>query len=310
MELIRAASPLLLLLLAALLCDAQTGPSCECRTNKRAVSCVLQGGECKCLSFGSNVSVSCNTLTSKCLLMKAEMAGQKGGRRDKPEHAFVDNDGIYDPDCEEHGLFKARQCDNSSCWCVNTAGVRRTEKGDKDFKCTELVRTHWIIIEMEDWNRKDFDSASVDRTFRDVLTKRYMLDEKYIYFIEYKKPLIIIELKQNASQKSATDVDIADVAYYFEKDVKDDPLFRDGSLSLKVDETPLRPLKTLIYYVDEKPPEFSMKGLTNGVIAVIVVVVLAIVAGIIVLVVTNRRRGKYKKHETKEMNEMHRELNP
>ncbi|KYO41214.1 epithelial cell adhesion molecule [Alligator mississippiensis] len=308
MELLRAAAPLLLLL-AALLCDAQTGPGCECKTNKRVVNCVLQGEECKCLSFGSNVSVSCNTLTSKCLLMKAEMAGMKHGRRDRPKHAFVDNDGIYDPDCEENGIFKARQCDNSSCWCVNTAGVRRTEKGDKDFKCTELVRTHWIIIETEHGSRGDVDVYSLERALRDLLKTRYMLDEKYIDYIEYKKPLVIIELKQNASQKSTRDVDIADVAYYFEKDVKDDTLFHGEKLSLSVNAEPLVFEKTLIYYVDEKPPEFSMKHLTNGVIAVIVVVVLAIVAGIIVLIVTNRRRGKYEKHEIKEMNEMHRELN-
>lgn len=40
----------------------------------------------------------------------------------------------------------------------------------------------------------------------------------------------------------------------------------------------------LVYYVDEKPPTFTMKNLTGGIIAVIVVVVLAVVAGILVLV--------------------------
>ena len=46
----------------------------------------------------------------------------------------------------------------------------------------------------------------------------------------------------------------------------------------------LDPGRTSIYYVDEKPPEFSMQGLQAGIIAVIVVVVVAIIAGIIVLV--------------------------
>lgn len=46
----------------------------------------------------------------------------------------------------------------------------------------------------------------------------------------------------------------------------------------------LDPGQTSIYYVDEKPPEFSMQGLQAGIIAVIAVVAIAIVAGIIVLV--------------------------
>lgn len=48
----------------------------------------------------------------------------------------------------------------------------------------------------------------------------------------------------------------------------------------------LDPGQTLIYYVDEKAPEFSMQGLTAGIIAVIVVVTLAVIAGIVVLVST------------------------
>lgn len=46
----------------------------------------------------------------------------------------------------------------------------------------------------------------------------------------------------------------------------------------------LDPGRTSIYYVDEKPPEFSMQGLQAGIIAVIVVVIIAIIAGIVVLV--------------------------
>lgn len=37
--------------------------------------------------------------------------------------------------------------------------------------------------------------------------------------MQYEKPYITIDLKQNSSEKSSGDVDIADVAYYFEKDV-------------------------------------------------------------------------------------------
>lgn len=55
-------------------------------------------------------------------------------------------------------------------------------------------------------------------------------------------------------------------------------------LRVNGEQLDLDPGRTLIYYVDEKPPEFSMQGLQAGIIAVIVVVVIAIIAGIVVLV--------------------------
>lgn len=42
----------------------------------------------------------------------------------------------------------------------------------------------------------------------------------------------------------------------------------------------------LVYYVDTKPPTFTMKNLSGGIIAVIVVVVLAVVIGLLALVRT------------------------
>lgn len=60
-------------------------------------------------------------------------------------------------------------------------------------------------------------------------------------------------------------------------------MFDDG-LRIEVAGKPVTFQDTLIYYRDDKPPEFSMKHLSAGVIAVVVVVVLAIVAGILVLV--------------------------
>jgi len=41
----------------------------------------------------------------------------------------------------------------------------------------------------------------------------------FFFFSQYEKPYITIDLKQNTSDKSPGGVDIADVAYYFEKDV-------------------------------------------------------------------------------------------
>lgn len=92
------------------------------------------------------------TVIPKCFLMKAEMyrarKGQDTRTGGKPvESAFVDNDGIYDPDCENDGKFKAKQCNNTEeCWCVNSAGVRRTDKGDTSLKCDKLVETKCVLM--------------------------------------------------------------------------------------------------------------------------------------------------------------------
>uniref|UniRef100_A0A8C0EBQ1 Epithelial cell adhesion molecule n=1 Tax=Bubo bubo TaxID=30461 RepID=A0A8C0EBQ1_BUBBB len=224
-------------------------------------------------------------LTSKCLLMKAEMTSSKSGRREKPKDAFEDTDGLYDPECENTGVFKAKQCNGTTCWCVNTAGVRRTDKHDEDLKCNQLVRTTWIIIEMKHAERSSpLNTESLKKFFKDTITNRYMLDGRYITGVVYEKPYITIDLKQNSSDKSSGDVDIADVmnAYYNMK---------------YIDNEALKFEKTVVYYVDEIAPEFSMKSLTPGLIAVIVVVIVAIVAAIVVLVFTRRRKGKYVKAE-------------
>ncbi|NXK21431.1 EPCAM protein, partial [Arenaria interpres] len=284
--------------------------ACVCQKNKRVTNCQVVNGVCRCESVGSGVSVDCSTLTSKCLLMKAEMRGSKSGRREKPKDAFEDTDGLYDPECENTGIFKAKQCNGTTCWCVNTAGVRRTDKHDADLKCSQLVRTMWIIIEMKHAERNTpLHSDVLERFFKQLITSRYMLDQRYIHSVLYEEPYITIDLKQNSSEKAPSDVDIADVAYYFEKDVKGDSIFHDNVLNMSIDNERLNFEKTVVYYVDEIPPEFSMKSLTPGLIAVIVVVIIAIVAGIVVLVLTRRRKGKYVKAEVKEMNEMHRGLN-
>ena len=81
----------------------------------------------------------------KCFLMKTQMQRvrmAKNTRTIGSKPAFVDNDLMYDPDCEADGKFKARQCNGTEeCWCVNSAGVRRTDKADKNLKCDELVET-------------------------------------------------------------------------------------------------------------------------------------------------------------------------
>ncbi|KAB0381416.1 hypothetical protein FD755_009200 [Muntiacus reevesi] len=299
-------------------------PGCVCENYKLTTNCSMNAyGQCQCISVGTQHSVICTKLAAKCLVMKAEMSHSKSGRRRKPEGAIQNNDGLYDPECDDKGLFKAKQCNGTStCWCVNTAGVRRTDK-DSEISCSEPVRTYWIIIELKHKTReKPYDLQSLQSALKEVITSRYQLDPKYITNI--LNDVITIDLVQNSSQKTQNDVDIADVAYYFEKDVKDESLFHSKRMDLKVNGEllDLDPSRTSIYYVDEKPPEFSMQGLQAGIIAVIVVVVVAIIAGIIVLVdhrnliVLQKKKERKKsncpteiKAQIKEMGEMHRELN-
>ncbi|XP_006988898.2 tumor-associated calcium signal transducer 2 [Peromyscus maniculatus bairdii] len=306
-------APLLLLGLLAVVthfCAAQMS-NCTCPTNKMTV-CSLDGpgGRCQCRAIGSQMLVDCTTLTSKCLLLKARMSAGKSGRSlVKPsEHAILDNDGLYDPECDDRGRFKARQCNQTSeCWCVNSVGVRRTDKGDLSLRCDEVVRTHHILIELRHRpTDRAFNHSDLDSELRRLFKERYQLRPNFLTAVHYEEPIIQIELRQNASQKSLGDVDIADVAYYFERDIKGESLFSGRRhLDVQVRGEPLHVERTLIYYLDEKPPQFSMKRLTAGLIAVIAVVVVALVAGVVVLVVTNRRKsGKYRKVELKELGEM------
>ncbi|XP_006862553.1 PREDICTED: tumor-associated calcium signal transducer 2 [Chrysochloris asiatica] len=306
------ALPLLLLAMVSSYATAQD--NCTCPTNKMTLcNWDSQSNRCRCKALGTNHEVNCATLTSKCLLLKARMQRSKSGRAlvRPSEHAIVDNDGLYDPECDREGRFKARQCNQTEvCWCVNSVGVRRTDKGDQNLLCDELVRTHHILIELRHRPAASaFNHTDLDAELRRLFRERYRLQPRFLTDVHYEEPTIQIELRQNASQKAPGDVDIADAAYYFERDVKGESLFSSpGAFDMRVRGQPLLVERTLIYYLDEKPPQFSMKRLTAGLIAVIVVVVVALVAGVVVLVITNRRKsGKYKKVEIKEMGELNKE---
>ncbi|CAH6778075.1 Epcam [Phodopus roborovskii] len=301
---------LLLTVATATLAAAQESEACVCENYKLGTSCSLnERGECQCTSLGTSNTVVCSKLASKCLVMKAEVThNNRSGRRQKPEGAIQNNDGMYNPECDQQGLFKAKQCNGTAtCWCVNTAGVRRTDK-DTEITCSERVRTYWIIIELKHKERENpYNLQSLKSALEEVFMSRYKLNQKFIKNILYENNVITIDLMQNSSQKTQDDVDIADVAYYFEKDVKGESLFHHSKkMDLRVngEQLDLDPGQTMIYYVDEKAPEFSMQGLKAGVIAVIVVVSLAIIAGIVVLVMSTRKKSaKYEKAE-----ECHREF--
>lgn len=301
--------PLLGVLLGLILAVASSAQNnCSCATNKWTVCAQDGSGNCSCTLVGSNHRVDCSTLTSKCLLMKAEMTPLKEKCFWGHPRGLLDSDGIYNPDCEDSGTFKARQCNQAdTCWCVNTAGVRRTEKGDKSLSCGELVRTSWIYIKLRHKKRSSaFRVPDVANALKHLFESRYKLHPKYITAVKYDSPLIQIRLNQHDSEKSRCDVDIADVAYYFEKDIKNDSVFHSNStLTVSVNGDALDIEKIRIYYVDEKPPAFCMKQMAAGVSAVVTVVTLTAGFGIAVLVILRwLRTRKYEKVEIKEMGEI------
>ncbi|XP_067901335.1 epithelial cell adhesion molecule [Heterodontus francisci] len=289
----------------------------QCMTNQFA-KCM--GSSCDCtLQVAPDVKhpVNCSTLTRKCWMMQNEMYRLKnniGTRRKPTEHAMLDNDGIYDPQCKSDGSFHPKQCNGTStCWCVNSAGVRRTDKGDDDKQCPELVETFWFQIQLKHKSMtKEMDEAQLKDTIKKTLAA-YQVDPAYIEKIEYLKEdrYILVDLKQNISVTSPSD--LATAAYYLEKDVKGNTLFSSTyNRSIQDDGIPFNGEKlsfeqAYVYYIDAKNPEFSMKRMTPGIIAVIVVVCLAVVAGLIVLFVTRRKAAKahiYQKAEGRELDEI------
>ncbi|XP_055027020.1 epithelial cell adhesion molecule [Misgurnus anguillicaudatus] len=285
---------------------------CECPTMKWAV---CDGTPCTCkLALGVDLSqnIDCSKLIPKCYLMKAEMHRARTGQSTrsiggKPvETAFVDNDGIYDPECENDGKFKAKQCNGTEeCWCVNSAGVRRSDKGEKSIKC-EPVETYWVRLEMK---HKEVDGA-LDATklrtgIENAFQERYQLDKGFVKEVQYDKDgrRIVVDVEKKKDDKT---LDLSLISYYMEKDIKVLPLYSKGTpFEVSVEGKKVSMENVLVYYVDAVPPTFTMKKLTGGVIAVIVVVSVIVIAGLLVLFFLNRQnKAKYSKAQAREMETM------
>lgn len=304
---------ILIALLLTVLAVGASAQSCSCDSMKWAI---CDGNPCGCtILIGDNVkqNLDCTKLIPKCFLMKAEMYRSRKGMDTrsvggKPvETAFVDNDGIYDPECESDGKFKAKQCNNTEeCWCVNSAGVRRTDKGDKNLKCEELVETFWVRLQL---THKEVngavDASKLKTAIADAINKRYNnFDKTLVDSIEYddKARRIVVDVKKPKGDRKN---DLSQMAYYMEKDVKVLPLFKNQEkFEPMVGTQKLEMENILVYYVDEKAPTFTMKHLSGGIIAVIVVVVLAVVAGLLVLFFARKRQNKYNKAQQREMDAM------
>uniref|UniRef100_I3J4J3 Epithelial cell adhesion molecule n=1 Tax=Oreochromis niloticus TaxID=8128 RepID=I3J4J3_ORENI len=300
--------------LAALAVGA-SAQSCQstCETMKWAT---CDGPPCSCyllVDNGVKQPINCTTLVPKCFLMKAEMYRARKGMNTrsiagKPdETAIVDNDGIYDPECESDGKFKAKQCNGTDvCWCVNSAGVRRTDKGDQTLKCEKLVETHWIRLQLtHKQGPATVDKDKLKTAISTELNKRYQMNPSLVKEIQYDPDarMIVVDVNKVKGDRS---YDLSKMAYYMEKDVKILPLFTDQSrrFTPSVDGQTLEMENIVVYYVDEEAPTITMKHLTGGIIAVIVVVVLAVVAGLLAVFFVQKRQRKYKKTQQREMEQM------
>uniref|UniRef100_A0A4W5M2W1 Epithelial cell adhesion molecule n=1 Tax=Hucho hucho TaxID=62062 RepID=A0A4W5M2W1_9TELE len=299
--------------IALLLATFAVGASAQC-TCENLKWAVCDDTPCQCsVMVGADEKqfLNCSKLIPKCFLMKAEMyrarkglSTRTGGKPVKT--AFVDNDGIYDPDCETTGAFRAKQCNNTKeCWCVNSAGVRRTDKGDESLRCEKLVETYWVRLELKHKPvSKAVDAAKLQAAIATAIQNRYSFDKTLVKEVEYdpEARLIVVDVQKEKGDRKA---DLSHLAYYMEKDVKVLPLFKDqDKFEPSVDGQKLEMENILVYYVDEEAPTFTMKRLPGGVIAVIVVVILAVATGLLVLYLARRREQRYSKAEPREMEAM------
>ncbi|XP_039597094.1 epithelial cell adhesion molecule-like isoform X1 [Polypterus senegalus] len=265
-----------------------------CKYNEFVTCHLNRCGTCEAVFRGhDNLTVNCNQLTPKCRLMHLEMLdkskigrGHPGGR--------LDMDSVYDPECEKNGTFKAKQCDDDSnlCWCVDSAGVRVTDKTGDDPKCDRLVRVHLIQILFIFNSEFTFHTGTEEEVRRKLaikLVKQYTLKATQILEISIQEHSheVSIRLSENGTQDP---VDVATVAYYIERDLKKNKfdLEVDGR-NLEVEGTSI---KVLVF--DNEPPRINMKTISPGFAAIIIVIALVILTGIAVFVVVRRRAEQEK----------------
>ncbi|KAK7148201.1 hypothetical protein R3I93_012502 [Phoxinus phoxinus] len=284
---------------------------CTCENMKWAV---CDGTPCQCtilVDEGLKQPIDCTTLIPKCFLMKAEMYRARTGQSTrsiagKPvETALVDNDGIYDPECETNGRFKNVQCNKTEeCWCVNSAGVRRSDKGDKNIKC-ETAETYWVRLELKHKEAAGLDAVKLRTGIENALQQRYKLDKSFVSEFQYDKDgrLIVVDIKKKIGESLP---DLSRMAYYMEKDIKVLPLFSNTTpFEFSVEGSKVSMEKILVYYVDDKPPTITMQKLTGGIIAVIVVVSLIVIAGLLIMFfLARRQKALYSKAQPREMETM------
>ncbi|XP_029453639.1 epithelial cell adhesion molecule-like isoform X2 [Rhinatrema bivittatum] len=238
----------------------------SCQYNEYVTCHLNRCGTCEAVFRGyDNLTVNCKQLTPKCRLMHLEMLHKSRGGQSRPGRGRLEVDNVYDPECEANGTFKAKQCDEDSnlCWCVDSAGIRVTDKTGDDPKCDRAVRVQYLVA---------------------LVVSRFPLKTPQILEITVHELTqeVTIKLYKNGTKEP---VDIATVAYYIERDLKRNRLVvsLDGR-NLEVELDSIR-----IFFFDNEPPRINMKTISPGFAAIIIVIALAILTGIAVFIVVRRR---------------------
>ncbi|XP_072350063.1 epithelial cell adhesion molecule-like isoform X1 [Scyliorhinus torazame] len=282
----------------------------SCKYNQYVTCHLNRCGTCEAVFRGyDNVTVSCNQLTPKCRLLHLEILHKSRTASRQPGGRRIDD--LYDPECERNGTFKAKQCDDDSnlCWCVDSAGVRVTDKTGDDPKCDQLVRVHLIQIDFSFKVEFVFLKMKEEALRRKVaikLVKEYTL--KATQIVEIKVHEISREICIRLGENGTKDpTDISTVAYYIERDLKMNKftLEVDGK-SLQVERESVQ-----VWFFDNEPPRINMKTISPGFAAIIIIIALAMLTGIAVFVVVRRRakedreRIQFEVIEGQEMEEHH-----
>ncbi|XP_075049149.1 epithelial cell adhesion molecule-like isoform X2 [Mixophyes fleayi] len=254
-----------------------------CQYNEFVTCHLNRCGTCEAVYSGyDNMTVNCNQLTPKCRLMHLEMLHKSRRGRSHPGRGRVEVDNVYDPDCEENGAFKAKQCDEDTnlCWCVDSAGARVTDKTSDDPKCDRLVSVHLIQIDFIFRTEFALVKGSEEELRRKLTSKvsRFILKAPQILQVTIHELLHGVTMKLFSTNGTKDPVDIATVAYYIERDLKQSKftLPVDGQ-NLEVDPDSIR-----VLFFDNEPPRINMKSISPGFSAIIIIIALAILTGIAV----------------------------
>ncbi|XP_069592780.1 epithelial cell adhesion molecule-like isoform X2 [Ranitomeya imitator] len=262
----------------------------SCQYNEYVTCHLNRCGTCEAVFSGyDNLTVNCNQLTPKCRLMHLEMLHKNRSWRSRPGRNKVEIDNLYDPECEESGAFKAKQCDEDSnlCWCVDSAGVRVTDKTDDDPKCDKLVSVHLIQIHFTFKADLALLKGKEEELRRKLIAKvsRFLLKAPQILQVTVHELSHEVTMKLFSTNGTKDPVDTATVAYYIERELKLSKfsVSLDGWI-LEIDVESIR-----VLFFDNEPPRINMKSISPGFAAIIIIIALAILTGIAVFVVLQRR---------------------
>ncbi|XP_077123760.1 epithelial cell adhesion molecule-like isoform X2 [Ranitomeya variabilis] len=262
----------------------------SCQYNEYVTCHLNRCGTCEAVFRGyDNLTVNCNQLTPKCRLMHLEMLHKNRSWRSRPGRNKVEIDNVYDPECEESGAFKSKQCDEDSklCWCVDSAGVRVTDKTDDDPKCDKLVSVHLIQIHFTFKADVALLKGKEEELHRKLIAKvsRFLLKAPQIFQVTVHELSHEVTMKLFSTNGTKDPVDIATVAYYIERELKLSKF--SVSLDRWILEIDVESIRVLFF--DNEPPRINMKSISPGFAAIIIIIALAFLTGIAVFVVLQRR---------------------